>query len=225
MAIPSNKKKYHIGQKENRCTFLEETESKKYSDGSVIRKGLFQCDCGKQFITGLRDVLSKKTTKSCGCLKQEKFKELVYKHGKAKSSEHTCWNNIKSRCNNIANKAYKNYGGRGIRVCKEWEDSFEIFLNDMGNKPSKSYSIERINVDGDYCKENCKWATRLEQSRNKRNNVLLEYNNEIKTIKDWAIQYNMDRMTLKWRLGKGMSIEEALTTPIDLRFKLKNKKS
>lgn len=89
-------------------------------------------------------------------------------HGKSETKEYDCWVHIKDRCGNKNNKAYKDYGGRGVTVCNEWINDFNVFYLDMGNKPSLGHSIERINNEKGYYKENCKWATRLEQSRNKR---------------------------------------------------------
>ncbi|HAR38610.1 MAG TPA: hypothetical protein DCS09_08605 [Porphyromonadaceae bacterium] len=99
-------------------------------------------------------------------------------HGMSRSKEYNTWCHIKSRCNNKRNKKYKDYGGAGVSVSKEWMNSFAVFLADMGNAPSKAHSIERIDVFGDYCKENCKWALPIEQGRNKRRHRLVEYNGE-----------------------------------------------
>lgn len=219
---PPNKKYYKENSFINDLFFIREVESKKYPDGSVIRKGLFKCTCNKEFVTDLQGVVNKETI-SCGCRKSQRFKELITKHGKSGTPEYICWNNIKDRCRNKNNFQYKDYGERGIVVCDRWLYSFSNFLEDMGEKPSNAHSIDRIDVNGNYCPENCRWATNEQQCSNKRNSVLLLFDGEIKTLTKWASIFDMSPKTLKWRLFKGMSVEEALTTPIDERFKYKNK--
>lgn len=95
-------------------------------------------------------------------------------HGMSRSPEHNAWARMIQRCENPNEGGYKNYGGRGIRVCAEWRASFSAFLRDMGRRPSGIHSIDRIDVDGDYAPGNCRWATPSEQSRNRRVNKLTE---------------------------------------------------
>jgi len=133
-------------------------------------------------------------------------------HGHSKRGNHTseymCWQNMLRRCYTKTNPEYKRYGARGIIVCDEWKNSFEAFLNDVGEKPSKEYSLDRIDVNGNYCKENCRWATILEQSNNTRRNVYITYQNETLTIPQWARKFNLDKNTLKTRLREGWSIDK-----------------
>ncbi|MHA1401187.1 MAG: AP2 domain-containing protein [Candidatus Heimdallarchaeaceae archaeon] len=124
------------------------------------------CDCGnKKIIAGVH--LKNKRTLSCGCLLDEYMNKTNRKHGKVYSKVYITYYNIIARCNNKKNTHYKYYGGRGIKC--EWE-SFEDFYNDMGDVP-KGKSIDRINNDGNYCKENCRWSTKKQQSNNQRSNI------------------------------------------------------
>ena len=125
------------------------------------------CDCGtvtEVFLCNLRP----SNTTSCGCVHSEITVNRNTKHGKRYLPEYESWRGMKARCLRKSIKCYKYYGGRGITVCERWLNSFENFFDDMGIKPSPKHSIDRIDVDGDYCKENCKWSTPKEQSNNRR---------------------------------------------------------
>ncbi len=107
-------------------------------------------------------------------------------HGLTETIEYSIWSNIKSRCYNPKSTYYKDYGGRGIKMCDGWLNSFELFLSDMGNRPSKDYSLDRIDNNKGYSKDNCKWSTWEEQCSNRRSNVMITYNGETKTMKQWC---------------------------------------
>lgn len=135
---------------------------------------------------------------------------MKIKINKSETPEYTSWESMKQRCNNPNNKHYKNYGGRGIKVCEEW-NIFDKFLLDMGPRPEKGYSLDRIDVNGDYNKENCKWSSRHTQDRNRRNSVYLKYKGETYILQDLANMVNIHQQTIQDRLKKGMTIEQAVS--------------
>ena len=129
--------------------------------------------------------------------------------------EHSVWRGIKKRCYSPRARGYANYGGRGIKVCDRWRESFAAFYADMGPRPSPDHQIDRYpDGNGDYEPGNCRWATRAEQNRNRKNNRLLLFRGHIMCLTDWAKRVGMSKGTLLERLQRGMSIEEALTTPV-----------
>jgi len=159
-----------------------------------------KCDCGKEIIargTNLRA----KVTKSCGCyakeLKKLPKKEKPYSKYKAYKS----WNSMKVRCLNKDNEHYKFYGARGIKICERWLN-FKNFLEDMGERP-EGKTLDRINVNGNYTKENCRWATPEEQSNNTRKNVKIMYDGKLKTFYELEKITGIKRKKLKNRYYKG----------------------
>lgn len=143
--------------------------------------------------------------------------QLSHVHEKPWSETPTnqAWKNARKRCRNPKNEGFARYGGRGITVCERW-DVFANFLTDMGECP-KGMSLDRINNDGNYEPGNCRWATQSTQSRNRSNNRYLEHNGERRVIADWAKAYGLATETLNGRLRRGMTVHEALTTPLRQR--------
>jgi len=180
--------------------------SDKGSDG--IYRWLCKCDCGNEYIVKV-SALMYGNTKSCGCLQKlvaSKNGATHKKHGCGTvgkiTKEYSTWVRMKNRCYNEKTPSYKYYGGRNIKVCDRWLHSFENFLEDMGNKPTPKYSIERDDVNGDYTPENCRWATNKEQCGNRRTNRWLEYNGERMILQDWAIKLNIDVRRLHSQLKR-----------------------
>lgn len=132
-------------------------------------------------------------------------------HNLSHLPEYQIWSAIKQRCRNKEEKAYQNYGARGIDICDRWFNSFEYFLADMGRRPRKELTIERLDNDGDYEPDNCIWATRKQQARNFRSNRLIEYNGGIKCISEWAEVYGLNHAIISSRLDRGWSVENAIT--------------
>lgn len=172
------------------------------------------CDCGKdvQVRSGhLRDG----STKSCGCLRKENNHGTT--HGQHKSRVYSIWAGIKDRCNNPNAKSYHNYGGRGIKMCQEWNESFEAFrghVNALPGHDNPKLSLDRTNNDGDYTPGNVRWATMAQQRRNSRQNHMITYQGKTQCLMDWSIELNMSYALLQQRLNYGWSMEEAATTPM-----------
>lgn len=136
-------------------------------------------------------------------------------HGLSKTPEFRTWTSMMTRCRNPRSQDYPRYGGRGIIVCERW-NTFVNFLADMGHKPSRRHSIDRINTNGNYEPSNCRWATPIQQSRNQRSNRVIELNGRSQCVADWAEEYGMAPDTLRHRLDRGFSLEESLEMPVIL---------
>jgi hypothetical protein len=179
-------------------------------------KTVWRCACACGTIKDVRGPsLRTGNTKSCGCLSRDTVRRRSTKHGRAKTPEYVVWLGMKQRCSNTKHIGFPQYGARGIRVCERWRDDFAAFLADMGRRPSPAHSLERINNAWDYEPGNVRWATRSEQARNKRNNVLLTLGGETLTMTDWATRLGTTAQVVWTRLNRqGWSIERALTTPV-----------
>lgn len=162
------------------------------------------CICGKKNKLTSQEV---KKNISCGCLSRFMKHKT---HAMSKSSEYKSWIGIKERCCNEKSPSYFHYGGRGINIDEKWLNSFETFFSDMGLKPSKEYTIERINVNEGYSKENCIWATRKQQANNRRSNYFLTYNKITKTRSEWADFIGVNIRTLASRCRANKPINEIL---------------
>ncbi len=165
--------------------------------GALIWK--CNCECG-----GTADVVGKKLTQGrkthCG----------ARAHYKSYSSEYNAWTSIIQRCTNSKNKNWHNYGGRGISVCSDWLESFDNFYRDVGEKPGSEFSIDRVDNNLGYFKENVRWATSKEQMNNTRNNLNIYYQGEIKTLTQWARVLGVDRDQLYQRMYWGKSFEDSI---------------
>jgi len=186
------------------------------NDKYLHSQWLCKCDCGKEKII-LGTSLVKKRTKSCGCLKLKHGYRMKNKNQKT----YNAWHSMIQRCDNTNHRCRKNYGGRGIAVCGRWlsyDDGFLNFLHDMGECP-QGYQLDRINNNLGYFKENCRWTTPKINSRNKRNNRIIKYNDKEQCIASLADEHNIPYRILQRRIGDGWSIERAVTTPANVNRK------
>lgn len=181
------------------------------------------CDCGNTKIVKQKFLVSG-TTKSCGCLANSNGK----KHGMYGSRIYRIYRGMWSRCHYTDKEEYKCYGGRGIQVCEEWldkKDGFTNFYNwSMENGYSDTLSIDRIDVNGNYCPENCRWVDTKTQSTNKTTTKYITFNNQTKALCEWAKLSGNSRTVISTRLKRGWSVEDAIFYPADSKAPLKNRK-
>lgn len=163
-----------------------------------------KCSCGKTKDVGATKLTTGRT-KSCGCYAIDIRRQTKRTHGHTTngkvSSEYASWSTMIARCTNPKNHKWARYGARGIKVCKRWH-KFDNFLADMGLKPNPTLTLERKNVNGNYCKSNCRWATHIDQARNKINNRLLTWKNQTKTLAEWSEILNVNYSSLRGRINK-----------------------
>lgn len=175
----------------------------------TIRVGIYKCPCGNEFEARFSSI-NAGCTKSCGCMRKDRNNN--YRHGFSKTHPlYNLWLGMKYRCYYPKHKSYSSYGGRGIKVCEEWKNSFPAFLRDMGERPEGT-TLDRIDPNGDYCPNNCRWATPSEQANNTRFNHFITYNGETKTIAQWAKVLEIKQSKFRARIERGWEIERAMTT-------------
>lgn len=193
------------------------------SDSDGILKWMCRCDCGVMKAI-LRSSLASGKTKSCGCLRIETIKANMTKHGMTSTPEYHVWKGMKYRCYDKNCWNYKDWGGRGIRVCDRWRDSFENFYKDIGPRPSKNHTIERVDHNGNYEPRNCIWLMADQQSKNRRNSVRITLNGVTKVLAEWSRDHGIPDNTLRSRIRYGITDPEKLLAPVRFKSgpKLKN---
>ena len=185
--------------------------SRQSNDRNGPARCLCRCSCGNEkTITSSNLNSGSYTSCGCGVVRIENQKT----HGMRDTRVYRIWLNMKDRCLRKENKSYADYGGRGVSVCERWKDSFENFYADMGDPPSDDHSIERRDNGGNYEPGNCFWATRIEQGANKRNNVLVTYNGQTRTLAEWARELGVSYDTLKRRKSLGWTDNDIIGRPI-----------
>ena len=201
-----------VGRRFGRWTVIRKTDERD-SGGGI--KYLCRCDCGTEKEVSGKGLRSKVST-SCGCYNRDvitKFGKSVYKE-----KLYGVWNSIKGRCTNPRDKAFPNYGGRGIGICVEWRKDYKAFRDwAMGHGYKSGLWIDRIDCNGPYSPENCRWATPKVQQRNKRNNVVVSIGGKEKSLSEWAEESGIKFATLRRRLKLGWS-EEHLLDPVQEKY-------
>lgn len=178
---------------------------KNFEKKGAIWLSQYQCSCGNIFLT--RAPLVKiGHTKSCGCRINSKLRI----HSMAKTAEYHAWSMMKQRCLNPKCKAFEMYGGRGISVCKRWQESFQFFYEDMGPRPLGG-TLERIDNNKGYSKDNCRWATMAEQAKNRRSTRFFEYNGRSLQLDEWVEISGINKSTIRNRLLRNWSFADAVT--------------
>jgi len=196
------KTRIHSGDRYGQLTVVEETDGM-VSGGENKHQVLCRCDCGTEKVIRL-DLLRNGKARTCGCRQR-------MTHGETGTYTYSTWVNMKDRCRNPHSPDYPRYGGRGVHICERWLD-FAAFLEDMGERPSCT-TLDRIDNNGDYEPCNCRWATKKEQGRNRRNNRTLTHDGETLCLSEWAERLNVVPNTIKCRLASGWSIDDAVTVP------------
>ena len=183
---------------------VESIAPKRKSGNQYVTMWNCVCDCGNKTVVRSGDLRNGKTI-TCG---NKRIHSHRATHGMRGTRIYNIWVCMKTRCNNISDDRY---GGRGISVCEEWKDDFQSFYDwSILNGYEDNLTIERKDVNGNYCPENCCWIPLAEQGLNKRNNVFIEINGEIKTLSEWSKEYNIPKETLRYRVKKGMSENKLL---------------
>lgn len=174
-----------------------------------------KCDCGN-FVDVEAYHLIHGHTKSCGCYKIEATKKANTTHGETNTRLYRIWAAMRRRCYYSKDIGYKDYGGRGIKVCEPWRKSYELFRDwALNNGYTEKLTLDRIDVNGDYYPENCRFITLTEQCRNRRITIMVEYNGERKSLIEFAKEYNIKYRTLYDRyVTKKLPIDVCLTTPV-----------
>lgn len=179
------------------------------------KKWLCRCSCPLKTEKAIhRYSLMTGRTKSCGCINKETIRKGPVTHGMSGSKEYTVWVNMRERCYNKNNDHYYAYGERGISVCDRWLNSFENFIEDMKICPPDKFSIDRIDVTGNYEPDNCRWATKEEQANNKNNNHYLTLNSKTQSISNWSKETGIEPGTILARILRGWSVEDTLTKQV-----------
>lgn len=203
---------YSIGDKFNRLTIIEVTEERTKA-GAVKLKCVCECKDKKIIFVTIYNLVSG-NTKSCGCLVREILVERSTTHGMRHTPEWHVWAQMIGRCTNVNNKGYKNYGERGISIeDSRWFD-FSCFIQDMGKRPAPGLSLERRDNSRGYSKENCYYADRFQQSRNRRNVHKILHNGEIKSVAEWCQILSLKPSPIYHRISRGMEPQAAFDKSI-----------
>ena len=205
-----------IGQVFGRLTVIDRADGLVSESGYHTVMWKCKCDCGN--IVNVRaKSLKQGVTKSCGCFRRDRMSNIASRHHGFGTRLYTIWNSMRQRCNNPKHHAYSNYGGRGITICKDWDDfdKFRKWAIGAGydeNAPRGQYTLDRVEVDRGYSPDNCRWVDMKTQSNNKRETIYLSYNGETLTLTEWADRVGLHYTTLWKRYKEGFDTSQILST-------------
>lgn len=206
---------FYSGERFNKLTIVKKV------DGAGRACWLCECDCGNRLMTDSTRLRSGVTNRCNDCARKVSADKRRTLGDEKLTKEYRAWSNMKNRCDNPNYTLFHRYGGRGISVCDSWGDDYKVFLSDMGRATSKEHSIDRIDNNLGYCKENCKWATRIEQANNKGNNTIHEYNGKKNTLAGWCRDLNLNYTKTQMRLQRGMSFDMAIASELPIKHYFK----
>ena len=210
-----------IGRRFGRLVVLSRADDRILNCGKRRILWNVRCDCGNERVVGTHSLFSGET-QSCGCLGRERVGNAHRKHGQSGTRLYNLWNTIKARCEYATVNGYKNYGGRGIKVCDEWRNNYQAFRDwayENGydeNAPKGQYTIDRIDVNGNYEPSNCRWIDNKTQQNNRRNNHFLELNGEKHTVKEWSEITGLKTVTILSRIQRGWDTQRVLQDPLKI---------
>ena len=183
---------------------------------------LCRCSCGKERVIRASNLKRKiRPTQSCGCLLKETY--IYDPNANSNLPEYGIWKGMRTRCSDPTIKQWMDYGGRGIKVCPQWESNFSQFLSDVGRRPDPKMSLDRLDNNGNYEPGNVAWRTKKQQQNNMRSNARLTYKGETMTMTQWCERLGLNRTYVSHRLKRGKTVEEAFEEPVVERLKLKRK--
>lgn len=190
------------GKKYGYLTVIRRSENITSPNGSVFAAWECQCDCG-EVIVARGYCLRNGNTTSCGCKRETSLRKLMSTHGESKTRLYDIWSGMRKRCNNPASSVYGYYGGRGIKVCNEWESDYMAFRSwALKNGYEEDLSIDRIDVNGDYEPSNCRWATNIEQANNTRVSRRITYMGVTRTPAEWRAHLGVTKGKWDWLMRR-----------------------
>lgn len=197
-----------MGERFGRLTVIEKADAITNKNGRIYHRWLCRCDCGTKVIVKTYS-LTYGEKRSCGCYQNEINSITHTKHGLRKNALYGVWQSMKTRCYNNKHRYYKDYGGRGVTICDEWKNDFKAFHDwAIRNGYKKGLTIDRIDSDGNYCLDNCRWATKKVQTRSRRNTITLMHNGETRCLKEWSEITGISYINLYRRYKEGKCLDE-----------------
>lgn len=190
------------GQQYSRLTVVEFSDTDRHGNA----RWQCLCECGESVIVNGHSLASGHT-KSCGCFNRAATSERSFRHGECNSPEYFVWRSMNQRCTNPKDRSWRNYGGRGIRVCERWS-SFEAFISDMGRRPTAKHQIDRIDNDGDYCPENCQWVTCRENNSHRRISIRIVWRGQEMCLAEVSRLTGVHYDTMRHRFKRGWTAHE-----------------